>query len=179
MMHPKKWLMIFVNLVGGFAVLGSYAWGILTHSDAGEILWGGVPQSIRPYYTVGMFLAAAGYFAFTYFILFRLNLDETRVAGRFRFDLFNALYAAILIPSAFWMPLTFMAVKQSSLALVWIVRMVLLVVAAASLSLFVSLLKVEPREPLWAHRLALVGCVGFCIQTALLDAVIWASFFRA
>jgi hypothetical protein len=47
-----------------------------------------------------MFLAATGCFAFTYFILFRLNPSETRVFSRFPFDLFNVLYAAILISSA-------------------------------------------------------------------------------
>ena len=124
-MRAEKWLMVFINLTGGAAVLGSYAHGLLTHPGAGEVLWGGVPQSVRPFYTAGMFLAAAGYFAFTYFILFRLDPRDTRVYGRFGFNVFNALYAAILIPSALWMPLTFLAVEQSSLWLLWIVRVVL------------------------------------------------------
>jgi hypothetical protein len=178
MMHAKKWLLILINLVGGSLVLGSYALGILTHPDAGQTLWGGVPQSIRPFYTVFMFLAASGYFAFTCFILFRLNPQEARVAGRFGFGLFNALYAAILIPSALWMPLTFLAVEQSSLVLLWAVRLVLVVVGAASVGLFAALWKVEPRHPMWAHRLALLGMAGFCIQTALLDAILWGVFFQ-
>ena len=177
-MHAKKQWLIIINLIGGIAVLGSYAYGILTHPNAGQILWGGVPQSIRPFYTVGMFLAAAGYFAFSYFILFRLNPQDTQVTSRFGFGLFNALYAAILIPSALWMPLTFLALGQSSLVLLWIVRMVLVVVAIASLGLFAALLKVQPRQPLWAHRIALAGSVAFCIQTVILDAILWGAFFR-
>jgi len=98
-LHGKKWLMLGINLLGGAAVLGSYAWGIRTHANAGEILWGGVPLSIQPFYTAGMLLAAAGYFAFTHFILFRLRPDETRVGARLGFDVFNAVYAGILIPS--------------------------------------------------------------------------------
>ncbi len=82
-MSAKKWLMLFINLLGGGGVIGSYIWGFLTHPNAGQALWGGVPDSIRPFYTAGMFLAATGYFAFTYFILFRLNPDETRVFSRF------------------------------------------------------------------------------------------------
>jgi hypothetical protein len=176
-MHAKKRLMILINLIGGIAVLGSYAIGIITHTDAGQTLWGGVPQSIRPFYTAGIFLAATGYFAFTYFILFRLDPNETQVSNRFGFGLFNALYLAILFPSALWMPLTFQAIERSSLELLWLVRLVLIVVGTASVSLFVAVLKVTPRQPLWAHRIALVGSVVFCFQTAILDAILWSAFF--
>jgi len=177
-MHPMKWLMLFINIFGGIAVLGSYLQGILTHPRAAETLWGGVPQSIRPFYTAGMFLAAAGYFAFTYFILFRLDSKQARIYHGFGFGVFNTLYTAILFPSALWMPLTFLAVEQSSLGLQWIVRFVLAIVGLASLVLLFSLLKVEPRKPLWAHRLAIVGSVAFCIQTVLLDAIVWVAYFQ-
>jgi hypothetical protein len=177
MMHPKKWLMLFINIFGGTAVLGSYVQGILAHSGAAETLWGGVPLSIRPFYTAGMLLAAAGYFAFTYFILFRLDPMQARIFQKFGFGEFNALYAAILLPSALWMPLTFLAVEQSSLTLLWAVRLVLAAVGLASLGLLFSLLKVEPRQPVWAHRLAIIGSVAFCIQTVILDAIVWVANF--
>jgi hypothetical protein len=177
-MHHKKWLMLLINLIGGAAVLGSYALGILNHPNAGQMLWGEVPESIRPYYTANMLLAAMGYFAFIYFILFRLNPLKTRVAGRFGFGLFTALFAGILFPSALWMPLTFLAVERSSLALVWAVRIVLWLVGLASLALFFAILKVEPRQPLWAQRVALIGSIAFCIQTVILDAILWVIFFR-
>jgi hypothetical protein len=177
-MHPKKWLMLFINIFGGTAVLGSYFQGILAHPGAAETLWGGVPQIIRPFYTAGMFLAAAGYFAFTYFILLRLEPRQARIIQRFGFGAFNALYAAILLPSALWMPLTFLAVERSSLSLLWSVRIVLAIAGLASLGLLFSLWKVEPRRPLWAHRLAIVGSAAFCIQTVILDAIIWVAFFQ-
>jgi len=177
-MNAKKRLMLFINLLGGGGVIGSYVWGFLTHPNAGQALWGGVPDSIRPFYTAGMFLAATGYFAFTYFILFRLNPSETRVFNRFPFGLFNVLYAAILIPSALWMPLTLLALEGSSLGFFWAVRIVLALVGLASVSLLFALLKVEPRLPRWAHRLAVAGCVGFCLQTAILDAIVWVAFFK-
>jgi hypothetical protein len=177
-MHPKKWLLLLINMIGGAAVLGSYVLGILNHPNAGQVLWGDVPESIRPYYTTNMFLAAIGYFAFIFFILFRLDPVKTRVAGRFGFGLFSVLFAGILIPSALWMPLTFLAVEQSSLVLVWAVRIVLGLVGIASLALFYAILKVEPRQPLWAQRLALVGSIAFCLQTVFLDAIVWVVFFR-
>src|SRR5512140_1248083 len=112
-MHPRKRPMFVINVLGGAAVLGSYAYGLRTNPNALNVLWGGVPASIRPFYTLGMFLAAAGYFAFIYFILFRLDPDQTRVWNRPGFGIFNILFAAILIPSALWMPLTFAAAEAA------------------------------------------------------------------
>ena len=106
-MSKRKCLAFLINLIGGMAVLSSYAVGLATHPGASQVLWGGVPESIRPLYTASMFLAASGYFAFTYFILFRLDSSTMQVAGRFGFWVFNVLIAAILLPSALWMPLTF------------------------------------------------------------------------
>jgi hypothetical protein len=177
-MHPKKWRLLLINIIGGAAVLGSYALGILTHPDAGQVVWGDVPESLRALHTANIFLAAIGYFALIYYLLFRVDPVKTRVAGRFGFSLFIALFAGILIPSALWMPLTFLAVERSSLPLLWAVRIVLWLVGLASLGLFYAILKVEPRQPLWAQRVAMVGSVAFCIQTALLDAVVWVIFFK-
>jgi hypothetical protein len=177
-MHAKKWLMVAINLLGGSAVLGSYAWGLVTHADAGQALWGGVPAGLRPFYTAGMFLAAAGYFAFSYFLLFRLDPNTTRILGRFGFGAFNALYAAILIPSALWMPLTFRTLESAGPGWDWMVRIALAVVGMASLGLFFTLWKVEPQQPRGAQRLALAGCAAFCLQTTVLDAIVWSAFFR-
>ena len=176
-MHPKKWLLLTINLLGGAAVLGSYAYGIRTHANAMDVLWGGVPTSIRPFYTAGMFLAAAGYFAFIYFILFRLDPDKTSVSHRPGFDTFNILFAAILIPSALWMPLTFAAAEATSVVLLWVVRLVLVVVGLASLSRLGALLNVEARQPPWAYCPAVIGCVAFGLQTAVLDMIVWSAYF--
>jgi len=45
-------------------------------------------------------------------------------------------------------------------------------VGLASLSLLVALLNVEPRHPPWAYWLAALGCVAFCLQTAVLDMIV-------
>ncbi len=176
-MSAQKRLTVLINLIGGSAVLGSYATGIATHPGASQVLWGGVPESLRPVYTASMFLAASGYFAFTYFILVRLDPVATQVAGRFGFWVFSALYGTILLPSALWMPLTFWAVGHPGPISLWSVRAILAVVGLASLGLFAALLKISPRQPALAHRLALIGCAASCLQTVLLDAVHWSAFF--
>jgi hypothetical protein len=65
MRSEKRWL-IFIILSGGLAVLGSYVYGFVSYPGAADILWGGVPQGIRPVYTANMFLAATSFFVFTY-----------------------------------------------------------------------------------------------------------------
>jgi hypothetical protein len=124
-----------------------------------------------------MVLAAAGYFAFIHFMLFRLDPDKTSVWHRPGFDAFNILFTAILIPSALWMPLTFAAAEATSVLLLWVVRLVLAVVGLASLSLLATLLNVQPRRPPWAYWLAVIGCVAFCLQTAVLDMIVWSAYF--
>jgi hypothetical protein len=175
--HRQRLLLLLIILIGGSAVLGSYVWGARTYPELIDAFWGGVPEGIRPAYTLGMFLGAAGYFAYTYFILFRLQPDQVRLAGRFGYSLFGLLYLLILIPSALWMPLTFLAIEQNSPALVWVVRFDLLLVALGSLGMLFALLRVDPKMPRWAHRLAVIGAAAFCFQTVLLDAFAWGINF--
>jgi hypothetical protein len=172
----KRW-MIVINVLGGIAVIGSYVLGFIGHPDAGTVLWGGVPEVLRPAYTVGMLAAALGYFAFTGYLLLATDAAHVRVGDRFGFGIFNVLYIGILVPSALWMPLTFMMIDQPSTWLWWIIQAVLILVGAASLGLLIALLFLRPRRTPWAFWLAVAGSVGFSIQTAILDALIWTAYF--
>jgi hypothetical protein len=167
-----------INLFGGLAVLGSYAYCLTAYSAQAGDFWGGVPDGLRPLYTVNMGLAAAGYFAFTYFLLYRLKPAADH-AGRFGFGTFNALYAMILVPSALWMPLTFAMLESPSDGLWWAIRLTLAAVGIGSLGLLAGLVAVRPRPPSLAHKLAVAGSVAFCSQTAILDALVWPAYFPA
>ncbi|MGB7537191.1 MAG: hypothetical protein WBM17_01510 [Anaerolineales bacterium] len=175
-MKKYRWLLLAINILGGSVVIGSYIWG-LGRPGAVDTLWGGVPEAIRPYYTAGMLLAAAGYFAFTYFILFRMDPEKARVFGCCGARIFHYLYLGILIPSALWMPATFWAVENPSGTAVWVVRGILILVALFSLGLLAALLGTKPRDPARAHALAVIGAVCFCIQTVILDAIVWGTAF--
>ena len=176
-MQAKKWL-IAVFVIGGLAVLCSYC-GACWPSRMPVNSCGAVcRRDMRPYYTVNMLLAAAGYFPFTFFILFRLDPRRTKVPGKYGYGLFAWLYAAILIPSALWLPLTYLAVGQSSQAWLWVARAALALVGAASLGILIALLKVRPSRAGVAYWLAVVGSIFFCIQTVILDAIIWGATIR-
>ncbi len=176
-MTTYRWQTLGINTLGGSAVIGSYILWLAGRPGAVDALWGGVPTSIRPFYTAGMLLAAAGYFAFTYFLLLRIDPAKAKVFACCDTRIFHVLYLGILIPSALWMPLTFWAIDQQSVLLVWVVRAILILVALFSLGLLAALLATQPREPAWAHALAVIGAACFCVQTVLLDAIVWGMAF--
>jgi hypothetical protein len=121
--------MLWINLLGGSAVIGSYVLWLAGRANAADALWGGVPGSVRPFYTAGMLLAAAGYFMFSCFLLFRIDPATAKVFGCCDARFFHLLYLGILIPSALWMPVTFWAVESRSVPVVCIVRIILILVA--------------------------------------------------
>jgi hypothetical protein len=83
----------------------------------------------------------------------------------------------VLIPSALWLPLTFEMIAQPS-TLLWVsIRAVLFCVAFGSLGLLLWLIRSARVRPSGLARSAVAGCVAFCIQTALLDALVWPAFY--
>jgi len=178
MHYLKRWF-TGINLVGGTLVLGSYAWGLRFHPEATRLLWGGVPETIQSLSGVSMQAATLGYFAFTLFILLRVDAKRCTVLGHRGFGTFNILYAAILFPSALWMPLTFAAVDAGTSTSAWLVRALLALIGLASLGLLYALLTLKPVQSRSGHRLALLGSALFCLQTVVLDAVVWSMYFTA
>jgi len=176
-MFLSKQAMVGINVVGGVAVLASYAYCLVTHPLPSEF-WGGVPQGLRPVYTVNMFLAAAGYLVFTYFLMFRLPIVSEHGAWS-GVGTFNMLYVLILLPSALWMPLTLEMLSSPSVGLWWIIRLTLIAVGVGSVGMLMGLVAVRRRSPSLPHMLAVAGSVPFCIQTAILDALVWPAYFSA
>lgn len=174
--HPQKRALIWINALGGTAVLASYAWNLIAHPEAGSDFWGGVPAVMQPAYVVTMLLAATGYFAFTRFV-FRLRPADVKIGERFGYGLFKWIYLLILVPSALWMPLTFEMIVNPGAGLWAAIRLTLSAVGVGSLLLVAALLWMEPRLPRLSHRLAVAGSVAFSFQTAVLDALVWPAYF--
>lgn len=176
-MTADKRRLLFINLIGGLAVLASYAYCLAANPATRSNLWGGVPSELRAAYTVSMLLATTGYFAFTYFVLRRVDSHEARVAGVYPYRLFLSIYAGILLPSALWMPLTFRMFVEPAWGL-WIgIRLVLAIVGISSLTLLWAVATVRPAGPAWARAAAVAGALAFSVQTALLDALVWPYYF--
>ena len=177
-MTAQHIILLIINIIGGAAVIGSYIFGLNAQSGGANVLWGGVPVNIRPVYTVSMILSALGYFAFLYYIFFRLDPAQTSIAGVSGFTLFYVIFLLILIPSAFWMPLTNVYVGNPSTG-IWIwVRTVLALVGLASIPLVLALITLQGKVPGASYWLAVIGSGYFAFHTAILDAVIWAALFK-
>lgn len=175
-MHPQKKTWLAINVVGGAAVLGSYVHGLATHPQTRNDLWGSIPPELQAVYGVTMWLAAAGYFFFSYYFLVRTDADEVRF-GRFGFGLVNALYAIIMVCSTAWMPLTFAYLDAPSSGMWLAVRIDLLLVGAGSIGLIVALFTMKPRAEGVGGVLAILGLLLFALQTAFLDPLVWPQFF--
>ena len=176
-MERQRRTLAWTVLMGRGSVVLSYAYVLALDPVTQAGPWGGVPVSLLPIYVSSMVLATAGFFAFTYYLLFRADPDRIRVAARFGYGLFPGLYVTILVPSATWLPLTSAMVQQPS-ALLWLViRLVLGLVGLGSGGLLLSLLCLRPRQPAGVYWLAVAGCMAFCLQTVVLDLLVWTSRF--
>lgn len=178
-MHPKRRAMAWIVLLGGGAVVLSYVYILGMDPATQADLWGGVPAALLPAYVTSMALATGGFFAFTFFLLFRTDPERVRIASRFGYGLFSGLYVMILAPSALWLPLTSAMVQQPN-SILWLgIRLVLVAVGIGSVALLLSLLILRPRRPAGAYWFAVVGAVAFCFQTAVLDLFVWTALFPA
>jgi hypothetical protein len=177
MMDSQKKRWVAINVVGGIAVLGSYAHGLITHPQTREMLWGSMPDPLKSIYGVTMWLAAAGYLVFMYYVFFRVDTEEARVGQRFGFGIVNACCAAVVFASALWMPLTFAYLAQPSTALWMLIRVDLLIVGAGAIGLIVALFTMTPRPTAWAGAITILALLPFALQTAFLDAFVWPAFF--
>ena len=178
-MHVQKKAWFVINVLGGVAVLGSYAHGLLTHPDQRDALWGSIPEELRAVYGVTMWLAALGYFLFSYYFVFRIRPAEVRIGESFGFGAVNALYVLVLVPSALWLPLTFAYLAEPSRELWLAIRVDLFLVGIGAVGLMLALFALRPRPSGVSGALAVLGLLLFCLQTAFLDAFVWPAFFVA
>jgi len=178
-MHAQQWILLAIMAVCGAAVIGSYIQGFSTHPGSTETLWGGVSGGLRTFNFFTMILAVLGFFAFSYWLFFRLNPDEVLIANRFGFWIFDVILLVILIPSVLWLPLTFAYLANPGTGL-WVgVRLVLALVGIGALALLWAILTISPRETGLSYWFAVGGAAAFCLQTAILDMFIWPALFRA
>ena len=163
--------MLRLIAIGGSAVLASYL--LALDPAIGGSLWGGIPEGgIRDLYTINMFLAAAGFFPATWLLVFATPASALSERTGLGFPALFALYAAILMASALWLPLTALYLGSPSPPVWLLIRLVLLVVGGAATVLGVMLVRLAARGPalVW---LAVVAFFFFWLQTMVLDALVW------
>ena len=177
MMHPQKKQWLAINVLGGLAVLGSYAHGLTTHPESRDLLWGDMPAQLRDVYGVTMWLATVGYLVFMLYVLLRVDAANARVGNRFGFGIINVCCAAVVVASALWMPLTFAYFDDPSSTLWFLIRADLIVVGLGAVGLIVAFFDLSPRLTGLAGVATVIALLLFALQTAFLDPFVWPAFF--
>lgn len=155
---------LLVHIVGGVAVLGSYAWGAMQPAASG--LWGRLPEAAIAPYTAMMPLAAIGYLLTMARSLQRSAHGEPSWAPTF---------AMILAASTAWLPLCILDLASPTRAGWWAIELDLITTAAGALVIAKALWTEDATTRL--AKAARWGWIAFCIQTVVLDALIWPQFF--
>lgn len=172
-MHPQRRRLIKLIVIGGPLVLGSYALGFVAWPDAMTKMWGGVPTWLRPLYTGSMFVAAAGFFAFSRVLVLHPYPEQVQLPGGRGFGSLLPAYALVLLPSALWLPATKWYLDHPTglrFAVVWLD---LAAVALGSIALIGAVVGLRPRPRRARRTVAIVGALAFGFQTIVLDGLLW------
>ncbi len=172
----RRWLLLLIG-IGGTAVLASYVLAFAYEPAIRGALWGDLPEGIvRRIYTVNMLLAAASFFPATSVLGFATPLDSFRERTGLPFRALLAAYAAILIPSAAWLPLTALYIQSPTPLLWWAIRIDLLAVGIGASVVGWMLIR-RARGGALGSQLAAGLFFFFWLQTMVLDALVWPAFF--
>jgi len=144
-MRTEQIILLIIIIIGGAAVIGSYVFGLRGQSGGANVLWGGVPENIRPVYTVFHDSFRPELFRFPLLHFLPPRAFPGSIGGVAGFTLLYVIFIFMLVPSAFWMPLTNMYVSNPGTG-IWIgVRVVLAVVGLASIALLWALLTMQGK----------------------------------
>ena len=177
-MSAPQIMLLIINVFGGAAVISSYVQGFVSHPGGANVLWGNITGQVRSLYFVSMLLSALGYFFFIYYILFRLNPPDVRIAGSAGYEVFFVTITGMLLFSALWMPFSFSYVDAPHPG-TWIaIRSVLFLVGFSSCALLWALISLNIKEPAVAYWLAVAGSGYFAFHTLILDAFLWPALYK-
>ncbi len=177
-MSVPQILLLIINVFGGAAVIGSYIQGFVSHPGNMNVLWGNISGSVRSVYFVSMIISAVAYFLFIYFILFRLEPAQVKIAGTVGFEVFFVIFMGMLMFSSLWMPFSYSYVDAPHSGTWLAIRVVLFLVGFSSCALVWALLSLETRTPAVPYWLAVAGAGYFAFHTLVIDAILWPVLYR-
>ena len=166
-----------VNLIGGIAVLGGYAYYLAVNPEHRAFLWGGVPGEWKPYIVVSMFVAAAGYLWFFAYIVFSSGDSITPLRGLFDMKIIIGLVALFLLMASLWIPLTMNMIVSHDETRWFSVQFVLWGAAIAAILITVCVITSTNVENPVQHWFAVAGIGYLTFHCTVLDAILWVSKF--
>ena len=172
-------LFALVNILGGMAVLGSYAWCLVTYPEHRNALWGGVHGTLRSIFTLSMLLAAGGYITFCYVIIFQVGertFGKNPVLGT---NAIIILTTVFLASAAMWMP-SLIAFYRSGEGHWWVVCTLSLWVTAISLILMTGVTAISHVDGISKASInaSVAGLAYTTFHCLFLDAVVWVALYN-
>jgi len=170
-------IFFLVNLIGGIAVLGGYAYYLAANPDHRAFLWGGVSGEWQPYIVVSMFVAAAGYLWFFAYIVFSSGDSITPLRGLFDMRIIIGLVAVFLLMASLWIPLTMDMIVSHDETRWFSVQFVLWGAAITSILITLCVVTATDVENPLQHWFAVVGIGYLAFHCTVLDAILWVNKF--
>lgn len=172
---PARRALLQLIALGGSAVLASYL--LVFVPAVSENLWGGIPEGrIRELYTLNMLLAALGFFPASYWLVIATPASALKPRTGVGFQSLFLTYAALLMASALWLPLTALYGTSPVWPLWILIRLALLIVGFAASVLAWMLARLARSGPA-ATSLAVAAFFFFWLQTMVLDALVWPYYY--
>lgn len=168
---------MLVNIIGGIAVLAGYAFTLVNNPETRNDLWGGVPESWKPMYSLSMFVSAFGYLYVTYYCAFKRGLDMQFFGGRYGASTMTVLIAIFLFSSSFWIHSTFSYIDSPSQKQWFFINIELFTTAIALILFTLGLATAKGVQNKLKHNIATVGSSLITFHCLILDAIIWTSKF--
>ena len=170
-------VLLLVNIIGGVAVLSSYALCIILFPDTREVLWGEISGGLKNFFVISMLIAAVGYISYLSITLINPDL------GQFRNTLFlgpntiSILSSLFLISATLWMPASVIYIKNPSL-LMWLIMVFSLWITALSiLTIFVLSLNSSFESKQVFKIISSIGLFYISFHCLILDGIIWVAKF--
>ena len=168
---------LVVNLVGGVAVLLSYALMLMWYPEHRESLWGGVGGGLRKLFVLSMLIAAVGYLTFLYLVTSKGVAGVSNGEGLLVTYAPSVLCGIFLTASTTWMPLT-VAYLNTESELLWILAVTSLWITVVSLLAMAFVIFRSDAGMDYGNRyIALSGLIYISFHCLVLDAIVWVSKF--
>lgn len=170
---------VLANIIGGVAVLGSYALGLSLYPQYREALWGNVHGNLRLIFALSMLLAAAGYLIFCYVYIRQVGSDpywQRKHLGSYSISWLSIVFLA---SASFWMPgcIAYIHTRQ---VIWWVVSVTSLWITALSLlaMTWVTSGSLWAPTPTVSKYYSVVGLAYTTFHCLVIDAIVWVYLFK-
>ena len=168
---------LWINIIGGIAVLGGYVYALLAHPILRGQIWGGVPEAWRRWITTSMFIAAIGYCFAMYYLIFNEGLNLKYFWGKVDATIMRVLLILFLLTAAFWIHSTFSYLELPNSNSWHLIRFELWVTALSILLMTIGLATATGVQQSLLFNFYVLGLGLISFHCLVLDAILWISKF--